>query len=190
MSARELNRRLTQLCQESYLPLIRSFRIQNKPTFSGVFFENQRLTSTLSTRINCAYIAIRNYNHFRYIYIVNRGLEMSTYFRVFLGVLVLCFVMSSAWAADQHSAKGVVNAIKSTAGKLTISHGPIAGLGMGAMTMDFKVYDPAMLEEVSQGHEVAFVLEKGKGGSLLIMEIEDLGKAKDAAHSESHSHQH
>ena len=113
-------------------------------------------------------------------------------------VMLLCvialsvFVSSSAWAADGHTAKGVINAIKLTDRKLNISHGPISGLGMGAMTMDFKVYDPAMLDEVKKGHEVAFVIEEGKGGSLVIVEIEDLGLVKNStgAKGDSHSHKH
>lgn len=99
------------------------------------------------------------------------------------GALLFGFFLSTAWAADQHSAKGVVNAVKLSAGKVTISHGPITELGMGAMTMDFKVYDPAMLDEVSKGHDVAFVLEQTKSGGLVIMEIEDLGLSKGVSKS-------
>ena len=115
-----------------------------------------------------------------------------------LFVQLLCVVAlsvlysSSTWAEEGHSAKGVINMIKLTDRKLNISHGPISGLGMGAMTMDFKVYDPAMLDEVKKGHAVAFVLEKGKGGNLVIVEIEDLGMAKNSsgAKGDSHSHMH
>jgi Cu/Ag efflux protein CusF len=98
--------------------------------------------------------------------------------------------LSISWAADQHSVKGVVNAIKSADRKLNISHGPISSLGMGAMTMDFKVYDPAMLDEVQQGHEVAFVIEEGKGGSFVIMEIEDLGASTRTATPDAHEGGH
>jgi Cu/Ag efflux protein CusF len=115
---------------------------------------------------------------------------MSQFVKLFAISLIISMFLSTAWAADQHSVKGVVNAVKLTAGKLTISHGPITGLGMGAMTMDFKVYDPAMLDEVSKGHEIAFVLEQDKAGSLVIMEIEDLGMSKNAPASDGHSHQH
>lgn len=95
-------------------------------------------------------------------------------------VCVVCFIAffsSAAWA-DGASAKGVINEIKMTDRKLNISHGPISDLGMGAMTMDFKVMDPAMLEDVKKGHEVAFVLEKDKSGNFVITEIEDMGMAK------------
>lgn len=95
-------------------------------------------------------------------------------------VCVACFFafFSSTVLADGNSAKGVVNAVKSDERKLNISHGPIPGMGMGAMTMDFKVMDPAMLDEVKKGHEVMFVLEKDKSGNFVIVEIEDMGMAK------------
>lgn len=102
---------------------------------------------------------------------------------------------SFAWAADGHSVKGVVKAVKADDRKLNISHGPIPSLGMSAMTMDFKVMDPAMLDEVKKGHEVAFVIEKDKAGNFVITEIEDMGMAKgmsmnDASMKGDHKHMH
>lgn len=126
---------------------------------------------------------------YRFIY---GGFKMLDCRKLFFSALILCVFSPVSWAADQHSAKGVVNEVKMSSGKLSISHGPIAGLGMGAMTMDFQVFDPAMLEEVSKGHDVAFVLEEAKGGSLVIVEIEDLGASSKApaADAQQHSHQH
>lgn len=98
--------------------------------------------------------------------------------KVICGVCLFGLVSSAAWA-DGASAKGVINEIKMDGHKLNISHGPISDLGMGAMTMDFKVMDPAMLNEVKKGHEVAFVLEKDKSGNFVITEIEDMGMAKE-----------
>jgi len=115
---------------------------------------------------------------------------MSGTSKLFCAALVFCLYLPSSWAADQHSVKGVVTAVKLSVGKVTISHGPITELGMSAMTMDFKVHDPAMLEEVNKGHEVAFVLEKKQGGNLVIMEIEDLGLAKATQTSSDHQHSH
>lgn len=112
-------------------------------------------------------------------------------------VCVACFfaLMSSPVWAEGHEAKGVINAIKMDSGKLNISHGPISSLGMGAMTMDFKVMDPAMLEDVKKGHEVAFVIEKDKAGNFVITEIEDMGMAKgmpmkDMPMKDDHKHMH
>ncbi len=115
---------------------------------------------------------------------------MYRFLKLLGSTLIFSLFLSVAWAAEQHSAKGVVNAVKLASGKLTISHGPIAGLGMDAMTMDFKVFDPAMLEEVNKGHGVAFVLEQARDGSLVIMEIEDLGLAKNTPVAGDHQHSH
>ncbi|MCG6970762.1 MAG: copper-binding protein [Gammaproteobacteria bacterium] len=94
-------------------------------------------------------------------------------------------------AGDQHQAEGVVKKINTDDKKITISHGPIKSMGMDGMTMDFAVYDPAMLDEVQEGHKISFVLEEDKSGNLVIMELEDKGMAKgDMASGEEHSHHH
>ena len=107
-------------------------------------------------------------------------------------VLVVLFAFqTSVFAGDQHEAEGVVKKIKSSDKKLTISHGPIKTLGMDGMTMDFAVYDPAMLDEVQEGHTISFVLEEDNSGNLVIMELEDKGMAKgDMATSGEHTHHH
>ncbi len=46
--------------------------------------------------------------------------------------------MSAAPAAKHGQGKGVIKAIDSKAGTLTIQHGPIAAVGWPAMTMTFK----------------------------------------------------
>ena len=112
-----------------------------------------------------------------------------------LKIIAFAFVtifalQAPVFAGDQHEAEGVVKKIKSSDKKLTISHGPIQSLGMDGMTMDFAVFDPAMLDEVQEGHKISFVLEEDKSGNLVIMELEDKGMAKDMAKAEEHSHEH
>ena len=99
-------------------------------------------------------------------------------------------VHTTAVAGDQHEVEGVVKQIKSETKKITISHGPIKSLGMDGMTMDFAVYDPAMLAEVQEGHVISFVLEKDKSGNLVIMELEDKGMAQDEMGSGGDHSQH
>jgi Cu(I)/Ag(I) efflux system protein CusF len=96
-----------------------------------------------------------------------------------LAVTVICFfsAYSRVFAAEQHQAEGVVKQIKPGVKKITISHGPIKSLGMDGMTMDFAVYDPAMLDDVKEGHMISFALEKDKSGNLVIMDLEDKGMA-------------
>lgn len=101
----------------------------------------------------------------------------------------------SLLAGTQHEVNGVIKDIKVSQKKLTISHGPIKDLGMDGMTMDFAVYDPAMLEGVKKGHNVVFMLEMDKSGNMMIMDIEDKGKAAGSAGemadgSENHEHEH
>lgn len=106
-------------------------------------------------------------------------------------MMCLCAVQAPVIAGSQHEVEGVVKKINSSDKKITISHGPIKDLGMDGMTMDFAVYDPAMLDEVQEGHKISFVLEEDKSGNLVIMELEDKGLADgDTASGENHSHQH
>ena len=50
-----------------------------------------------------------------------------------------------------------------SAGKLTIKHGQLKNLGMDAMTMVFKVKDPAMLDDIKVGDKINFVAEQPNG---------------------------
>jgi Cu/Ag efflux protein CusF len=88
-----------------------------------------------------------------------------------LGLLTVSFAVF----AEDYSGEGTVNAVKTKEKKLTISHGPIKGL-MDAMTMDFAVTDPAMLEDVKKGSKIKFVLTKEKNGSLVISDLEPIGQ--------------
>ena len=114
---------------------------------------------------------------------------MKHLFAQLAGLCALVVVAGQVVAADQHAVTGVVVGVKSADKKITISHGPIKGLGMDGMSMDFKVYDPAMLSDVSEGHKVAFVLEKDASGALVITEIEDQGVALEGE-MPSHEHNH
>lgn len=66
---------------------------------------------------------------------------------------------------------GEVRKIDKEAGKITIKHGPLANLEMPAMTMVFRVKDPAMLDQVKVGDQIQFVAEK-INGALTVAKIE------------------
>jgi Cu(I)/Ag(I) efflux system protein CusF len=66
-------------------------------------------------------------------------------------------------AAAASVTSGEIRKVDKEAGKLTIKHGPIANLEMGAMTMVFRVSDPAMLNAVKAGDKVNFVAERVNG---------------------------
>jgi Cu(I)/Ag(I) efflux system periplasmic protein CusF len=58
---------------------------------------------------------------------------------------------------------GEIRKVDAEAGKLTIRHGPIGNLDMGAMTMIFRVKDPAMLTQVQAGDKVRFTVDRVDG---------------------------
>jgi len=69
----------------------------------------------------------------------------------------------SAATATEKMSHGEVKKVDASAGKLTIKHGPLENLGMGAMTMVFRVKDPAMLQQVAVGDKIDFVAENVNG---------------------------
>ncbi|CAL95568.1 copper-binding protein [Azoarcus olearius] len=67
-----------------------------------------------------------------------------------------------AAAADAYS-EGTVKKVDKAAGKLTISHGPLAKLDMPPMTMVFRAADAAMLDKVKAGDKIRFVADRVDG---------------------------
>ncbi len=63
---------------------------------------------------------------------------------------------------------GEVKKVDKSSGKVTIKHGPLANLGMPAMTMVFRVKDPAMLDQMKEGDRINFVAEKVNGAITVI----------------------
>lgn len=67
--------------------------------------------------------------------------------------------------------EGEVRKIDKEAGKITIKHGPLENLGMPAMTMVYRVKDPAMLDQLKAGEKIRFTAEKS-GGAFTVTRIE------------------
>jgi Cu(I)/Ag(I) efflux system periplasmic protein CusF len=59
--------------------------------------------------------------------------------------------------------EGEVKKINKETGKITIKHGPLANLDMPAMTMVFRVKEPAMLDQVQAGDKIKFIADKVNG---------------------------
>ena len=59
-------------------------------------------------------------------------------------------------APGLHRASGQIDAIDKVAGKLKITHGPVASMGMPGMTMNFPVDAPDLLTHVKPGDKVDF----------------------------------
>nr|WP_246180140.1 copper-binding protein [Microvirga thermotolerans] len=74
-----------------------------------------------------------------------------------------------AQPAAQESARqlpmvsGTVEKVDAGAGKITLDHGPIPNLSMDAMTMVFRVQDPAVLKGVKAGDRVRFQADRVNG---------------------------
>ncbi|MBA5639719.1 copper-binding protein [Duganella sp. LX20W] len=83
---------------------------------------------------------------------------------VFTSVSPLCSAQqASAAVAPAAMSEGEIRKVDKDAGTLTIKHGELKNLGMGAMTMVFKAQDPAMLNQVKQGDKVRFVANMVNG---------------------------
>jgi Cu/Ag efflux protein CusF len=80
-------------------------------------------------------------------------------------------VATASQADPDALSEGAIQKVDKDAGKLTIKHGPLNNLGMPAMTMAFKVKDPAMLDQVKSGDQVRFRVERANG-SLTIAKLE------------------
>ena len=66
---------------------------------------------------------------------------------------------------------GVVKKVDKETARITIQHEPIENLDMPAMTMVFRVKDPAMLDQVKAGDKIRFDAEK-IGGQFTVMKVE------------------
>jgi Cu/Ag efflux protein CusF len=89
------------------------------------------------------------------------------------GMLTLsATLLPSLGAAQSALIDGQVTKIDTSAGKITLKHGPIKKLDMDeGMTMMFRVQDPAMLKQVKVGDKVKFDAERVKG-QITVTKIE------------------
>ena len=79
--------------------------------------------------------------------------------------------LHTATAANASLTSGEVKKVDKDASKVTIKHGPIQNLEMPAMTMVFRVKEPAMLDNLTAGDQIKFIAEKS-GGALIVTRIE------------------
>ncbi|WP_326538023.1 copper-binding protein [Pseudorhodoferax sp.] len=74
-------------------------------------------------------------------------------------------------AAADAMALGEVRRIDRAQGRITLRHGPLPKLGMGAMTMVFRAADASLLERVNEGDKVRFAAER-IDGALTVVALE------------------
>ena len=65
------------------------------------------------------------------------------------------------------STSGVIREIDRANSRIKIDHGPIPSIGMPAMTMTFKVKNPALLDQAKQGDPVNFEIEQSGLGWII-----------------------
>ncbi|MGH8855291.1 MAG: copper-binding protein [Telluria sp.] len=63
---------------------------------------------------------------------------------------------------------GEVKKIDKEAGKLTLRHGELKNLNMAAMSMVFRVKEPAMLDQVTVGDKVKFAADRVNGAVTIV----------------------
>ncbi|MBX6424955.1 MAG: copper-binding protein [Variibacter sp.] len=87
--------------------------------------------------------------------------------KTFLRVLAMLAAMGAAAqtaTAQSDLVDGQVTKVDAAAGKITIRHGPLKKFDMDeAMTMVFRVRDPAMLKTVKAGDKVKFDVDRIDG---------------------------
>ncbi len=82
-----------------------------------------------------------------------------------------------------HHGIGVIRSIDWSSATITLAHEPIASLRWPAMTMDFRVSDPVLLQSIKPGQTIGFMLtEQADGG----YRITHLHSAADSASSTGH----
>lgn len=72
--------------------------------------------------------------------------------------------------SDVSVSQGEVKKIDASSGKVTIKHGELKNLHMGAMTMVFEVADKTVLSRLKQGDTITFVADN-TGGRLVARDV-------------------
>lgn len=70
-------------------------------------------------------------------------------------------------AADTQLVEGLVRKVDKSAGKVTLSHGPLPN-GMPAMTMVFRVKEAAWVDRMKEGDRIRFKADQMNGAMTLV----------------------
>jgi Cu(I)/Ag(I) efflux system membrane fusion protein len=76
---------------------------------------------------------------------------------------------AAANGAVTHRGEGNIEAVDAAHGIVTLAHGPIASLKWPAMTMDFRVQDPALARTLKPGQKIGFDFIDAGGGEYVIV---------------------
>ena len=86
---------------------------------------------------------------------------MRIFAQIGLGI-VLGLVSVQGLLAEEFT-KGTVKKVDMKGKKVTVAHEELKNLEMPAMTMVFRTSDDAMLEKMSEGQQIEFVVERVNG---------------------------
>ncbi len=85
-----------------------------------------------------------------------------------------------------YETEGSFDALDAAAGSVTLTHGEIPALQWPAMTMDFVLADPALVEGIAPGTAVRFVFKAGAPGEYIVTAIAPLAGAAPAPGAGGH----
>ena len=74
----------------------------------------------------------------------------------------------SAASAEMQMIDAQVKKVDKAAGKVTLSHGPLANLNMPAMTMVLKVSNVAWLDQMKTGDKIRFMADNVNGAITVV----------------------
>ncbi|MBI3093273.1 MAG: copper-binding protein [Rhodocyclales bacterium] len=80
-------------------------------------------------------------------------------------------VASAAKAASQPMSAGTIRRLDRAAGSITITHGPIENLGMGAMTMTFTFKKGVVPASLKDGDKLRFRAEEKDGQYIVVRAV-------------------
>jgi Cu(I)/Ag(I) efflux system membrane fusion protein len=83
-------------------------------------------------------------------------------------------------AAKAPAAEGKVISADPKAASVTITHGPVASLGWGGMTMEFKVADPALFAAMKAGARIRFEFVEQPPGEWTVVRATPLADGREA----------
>ena len=76
--------------------------------------------------------------------------------------------MQATASTEMQMVDGVVKKVDKSAGKVTLSHGPLSNLSMPAMTMVFRVKDASWLDQMKAGDKIRFMADNVNGAVTIV----------------------
>lgn len=86
-----------------------------------------------------------------------------------------------AAAGAGHKAEGTVDGVDAKAGTVSLNHGPVASLNWPAMTMEFKLANPALAQQLQPGAKVAVEFVERQPGEWVITSVKPAAGQREGA---------